>query len=160
MLNVADAENILVTNTQAVVEALRLRAKAAAATKLASEKYEEAIIKRNEAETRGGVYNKKGKLIRTDKREPSLLDKALSFGTGLLTGAFLRVRVQPTEESIRDYRIKQLDKESKAAEKDADAYFDLAAGYEASATAELKAAGISAAHKYKKEKVTRTKKRT
>ena len=46
-----DAENIFVNNTEAVIGALRLRAKAAAAQKLAAEQYEKALIARNKAET-------------------------------------------------------------------------------------------------------------
>lgn len=50
--DVADAENIFINNTEAVVNALRLRAKAAAAQKLAAEQYEKALVARNKEEAR------------------------------------------------------------------------------------------------------------
>lgn len=52
--NVTDAENIFVDNTEAVINALKLRAKAAAAQKLAADEYEKALIARNKAETEAG----------------------------------------------------------------------------------------------------------
>ena len=48
--NVDDAENLFVNNTASMIEALRLRAKAAAAMKLAADKYEEALRKQLEVE--------------------------------------------------------------------------------------------------------------
>ena len=49
--NVTDAENIFTDHTDVMVNALKARAKAAAAMKLAADKYEEALIKEAEAET-------------------------------------------------------------------------------------------------------------
>lgn len=48
--DVHDAENLLVTNTDVFIEALKSRAKVAAGEKLATEKYAEALQKRIEAE--------------------------------------------------------------------------------------------------------------
>lgn len=48
--DVNDAENLLVDNTEAFIKAMSLRAQAAAAQKLAQEKYAEALQKRIEAE--------------------------------------------------------------------------------------------------------------
>lgn len=48
--NVNDAENLLVTNTTALTDALRMRARAAAGMKLAAEAYEKALIKQQEIE--------------------------------------------------------------------------------------------------------------
>lgn len=48
--DVNDAENLLVDNTEAFINAMSLRAQAAAAQKLAQEKYAEALQKRIEAE--------------------------------------------------------------------------------------------------------------
>ena len=50
--NVNDAENLLVDNTDDFIEALRARAKAEAGYKLASEKYEQALIKQAEADAK------------------------------------------------------------------------------------------------------------
>ena len=41
--NVADAENLLVGNTEAFIKSMQLRAKGAAAQKMAAEKYEESL---------------------------------------------------------------------------------------------------------------------
>ncbi len=48
--NVNDAENLLVTNTTALTDALSMRARAAAGMKLAAEAYEKALIKQQEIE--------------------------------------------------------------------------------------------------------------
>lgn len=50
--DVNDAENLLVDNTEAFIKAMSLRAQAAAAQKLAQEKYTEALQKEIEAENR------------------------------------------------------------------------------------------------------------
>ena len=49
--DVTDVENLLVTNTPEFIEAMRLRAEAAAAQKLAIEKYEQGLKKERELET-------------------------------------------------------------------------------------------------------------
>ena len=48
--NVNDAENLLVTNTTALTDALSMRARAASGMKLAAEAYEKALIKQQEVE--------------------------------------------------------------------------------------------------------------
>ena len=50
--DVTDAENIFVNQTDAVILAMQLRAKAAAANKLAEEQYEKALVARNKEEAR------------------------------------------------------------------------------------------------------------
>ncbi len=144
--DVTDAENIFINNTEAVINALRLRAKAAAAQKLATEQYEEALVKRNEAETE------------TAKEGPSDWDKFKNwwvqsslratdeYGVGPSV-ANLQIADQLSAEDFRQQRIQDLKDEAKAAEKTGDAYFDLAAGYEKAANAELEAAGIGGFHK-------------
>lgn len=144
--NVYDAENVLVDSTGAVIEALRLRAKAAAATKLAADKYEQALIKQNEAETKGGQYDKEGNLIGYDIKNISILDKIKARLYGLAKG----VTVVDVEGTIKD-NIKNLDNERKAAEKDGDAYLDLVASYEEAAKASLKLAGIEEHHRTPKK---------
>lgn len=138
--NVSDAENVFVENTEAVIEALRLRAKAAAATKLAADKYEQALVKRNEAETE----NKKG---------PNWVD---NFIAGTAQAGASSSGLRPADyggvaEANRKKRIDDLNKEANAAEKDGDAYFDLAAGLEEQAKARLKAAKIEEHHRAPKK---------
>jgi hypothetical protein len=143
--NVTDAENIFVDNTEAVINALKLRAKAAAAQKLAADEYEKALIARNKAETEAG----KGP-SGWDKFKNWWVQSSLratdEFGVGP-SAANLQVADQVSAEDFRQQRIKDFNDEADAAEKTGDAYFDLAAGYKKAAKAQLEAAGIEGKHK-------------
>lgn len=143
--DVTDAENIFINNTEAVINALKLRAKAAAAQELASKKYEEALIARNKAETEAGKgpsgWDKfKNWWVQTSLRATD------EYGMGP-SAANLQVADQVSAEDFRQQRIKDLNDEADAAEKTGDAYFDLAARYEKAAKAQLEAAGIEGKHK-------------
>ena len=142
--DVTDAENIFVNNTEAVVNALRLRAKAAAAQKLAAEQYEKALVARNKAETEAA----KGP-SGWDKFKNWFVQSTLRGGgeTGYVPQANLDLAEQVSAEDFKQQRIKDLKDEADAAEKTCDAYFDLAAGYEKAAKAELDAAGVDELHK-------------
>lgn len=156
--NVTDAENIFVNNTEAVIEALRLRAKAAAAQKLAAEQYEKALVARNKAETEQ-AQGPSG----WDKFRNWFVQSTLRGGgeTGYVPQANLDLADQVSAEDFKQQRIKDLNDEADAAEKTGDAYFDLAAGYEKAAKAELDAAGIDEPHKKAKtHKKTKTRTRT
>lgn len=150
--DVTDAENIFINNTEAVINALKLRAKAAAAQKLAAEQYEKALTARNKAETEqakgpSGWDKFKNWFVQTNLRA--------SEG-GYVPQANLDLADQVSAEDFKKQRIKDLKDEADAAEKTGDAYFDLAAGYEKAAKAELRAAGIDEPHKKAKNK-TRTR---
>lgn len=143
--DVTDAENVFVDNTEAVINALKLRAKAAAAQKLAADEYEKALIARNKAETEAGKgpsgWDKfKNWWVQTSLRATD------EYGMGP-SAANLQVADQVSAEDFRQQRIKDLNGEADAAEKTGDAYFDLAAGYEKAAKAQLEAAGIEGKHK-------------
>lgn len=143
--NVTDAENVFVDNTEAVINALKLRAKAAAAQKLAADEYEKALIARNKAETEAGKgpsgWDKfKNWWVQTSLRATDEYGMSPS-------AANLQVADQVSAEDFRQQRIKDLNDEANAAEKTGDAYFDLAAGYEKAAKAQLEAAGIEGKHK-------------
>lgn len=147
--NVTDAENVFVDNTEAVINALKLRAKAAAAQKLAADEYEKALIARNKAETEAGKgpsgWDKfKNQWVQTSLRATD------EYGMGP-SAANLQVADQVSAEDFRQQRIKDLNDEADAAEKTGDAYFDLAAGYEKAAKAQLEAAGIEGKHKTTRE---------
>lgn len=152
--NVTDAENIFVNNTEAVINALKLRAKAAAAQKLAADEYEKALIARNKAETEAG----KGP-SGWDKFKNWWVQSSLratdEYGMGP-SMANLQIADQISAEDFKQQRIKDLNDEADAAEKTGDAYFDLAAGYEKAAKAELDAAGVEGKHKTTKTR-TRTR---
>lgn len=152
--DVTDAENIFVNNTEAVVNALKLRAKAAAAQKLAAEQYEKALVARNKAETEAakgpsGWDQFKNWFVQSSLRATD------EYGMGP-SAANLQVADRVSAESFKQQRIKDLNDEATAAEKTGDAYFDLAAGYEAAAKAELNAAGVDEPHKKTKTR-TRTR---
>lgn len=143
--DVTDAENIFVNNTEAVINALKLRAKAAAAQKLAAEQYEKALVARNKAETEAA----KGP-SGSDQFKNWFVQSTLRAGdsqTGYVPQANIELVDQVSAESFKQQRIKDLNDEATAAEKTGDAYFDLAAGYEAAAKAELDAAGVDEPHK-------------
>ena len=147
--NVADAENVFVDNTEAVINALKLRAKAAAAQKLAADEYEKALIARNKAETEAskgpsGWDKFKNWWVQTSLRATDEYGMSPS-------AANLQVADQVSAEDFKQQRIKDLNDEADAAEKTGDAYFDLAAGYEKAAKAQLEAAGIEGKHKTTRE---------
>ena len=153
--DVTDAENIFINNTEAVINALKLRAKAAAAQELASKKYEEALIARNKAETEAAQSPSFW-----DKAKNAFVQSSLRTGEGgYVPQANLDLADQISAEDFKQQRIKDLNDEADAAEKTCDAYFDLAASYEKAAKAELKAAGIDEPHKTRKREprdLTRT----
>lgn len=134
--DVTDAENVFVANTDAVINALKLRAKAAAAQELASKKYEEALIARNKAEIEAA-------------QGPSVLERFYSGMTasGSYYSATAGTRLYKTAEEVHAMNVKTLEKEADAAEAAGDAYFDLVSGYEAAAKAALEAADIDVPHK-------------
>ena len=130
--DINDAENIFVDSTDAVIEALKQRAKAAAAQKLAAEKYEEAFRKRNEREM--VIADPLGNLSWWD----------------VIWGGMGNYSIEGMTEDVNkdiNRRIERLGDEADAAEAAGDAYFDLASSYEAIAKAALRAAGISEPHK-------------
>lgn len=135
--NVTDAENVLIDNTAAVTEALRLRAKAAAAQKLAAEQYEKALVKYNEAEA---------EQLRLDNEGPSFFDrvKARFFGrTKRVPGAegTPGATMVDVEGTVQD-RINNLKEEAKEAENTAESYYNIAKAAEMAASAKLDEAGI------------------
>lgn len=152
--SVTDAENAFVYNTEAVINALKLRAKAAAAQKLATDKYEQALVKQNEAELEQTRLEEEGP-SGWDKFKNWLVQTSLratdEYGMGP-SAANLQVADQVSAEYFRQQIINNIKKEAETAKKAGDAYFNLAAGYEAAAKAELKAANIEEKHRTIKER--------
>lgn len=150
--DVTDAENVFIDNTEAVIGALKLRARAAAAQELASKKYEEALIARNKAETaiskddgsHGFFTAAAAGAVASFSEDPSYYGGKNVEGLSFETKLHLRLSEIAT---AREKEAKALQEEAKAAEAAGDAYFDLAAGYENAAKEELKAAGIGEPHK-------------
>ena len=137
---VHDAENLLINQTSAFIKALQLRAEAAAAQELATEKYKESFEKAQEAKTEG-------------KKTPSFLDKIKTWVALASVGqsdytydpdVAVRQAEGLTETAIkaRNRRIQGYEDEAEALRKDADAYFEVAKAKELEAAATLKSAGI------------------
>lgn len=141
--NVNDAENIFVNNTAALIKALEARAEAAAAMKLAADKYEEALTKEHKAEVEA---QRKGASVTQNIAGAVLLDPSNIPGS---LGAALGGN-QSRGEIIKKLQIKNLRNEAEAARKDAEAFIKLANARAEEAEAALKAAGIDTAHKFKK----------
>lgn len=129
--SVSEAENVLVDNTEAVVTALKLRAKAVAAQKLAADAYEKALTKRNQAES--------------IKQNPAANLSLWDITWGGMGNYSMEGMAEDINEMLEN-RVKNLENEAAAAEKDAEAYFDLADSLEAQAAAGLKAAGVKDKH--------------
>lgn len=144
--NVNDADRIFVNQTAAVIKALQLRAKAAAAEKLAQEAYEEALreqVKGDSAQRGVGIWG-------ADPREPGSF-----FG-----GAALLKKGYSTAEAYRLSRhaaAMGYYKKASAKEKDAERYTELFEEYSKEAEQALKAAGIDEPHKEDKTKTPKTK---
>ncbi|MBR2858760.1 MAG: hypothetical protein IKB90_01525 [Alistipes sp.] len=132
--DVNSAENLMVDYTDEFIEALRLRAEATAANKLAAEKYEEALIAESEAEKltqqRAGVeqfgYTEVKKWVDYDGREHT-------------TGGHRYERKEYTDltESISAHTAV-----ADAARAEADAYYDIETALKKKAAALLETAGI------------------
>lgn len=130
--NVYDAENLLVKNTSNFIEALKLRAKASAAQKLAAEQYELAIQKQIEAENEA-------------KKGPSFGDIVKSGFVQSMTGAggqSPNIKSELSSKDFQEERIKNIKKESKAAQELGDSYFKLGSELSGKASKLLKSSGI------------------
>lgn len=119
--SVNDAENLLVSSTPEFLEAMRLRAEASAASKLAAEEYEKALIKEKELEN-------------IDETVKSTIPVAYGF-QGTVTEWKTVTYTNP--------EYTETDKEAKTARETADAYYDKAKALELAAAAKLKEAGIT-----------------
>ena len=150
--NVNDAERVFVYKTQALVDALKNRAKAAAAIELAAKKYEEALQKQVDADRIAKERDKKLKKI------PKGTTGSIAIG-GSITGYTQTVEYDARKkiEDTANIRIKKLKEEQKVLEGTAETYFSIAKAEEKEAAARLKAAGIDTAHKITKESKIRTK---
>lgn len=118
--SINDAENLFVDNTGAFIKALRLRAEATAAQKLAGEKYEEALVAEMEL----------------SKMSPT---EQVSMPTGY---GFQSAPIGWKTVEVRNDEYYERRAEAKALRGQADAFFDLAEAREAEAKAMLDAAEI------------------
>lgn len=129
---VKDAENILISNTDAFIQALKLRAQASAAQKLASESYEKQL----QAERKAELEAIKG---------PSNWQKIKAgMISGMISGERANVLEDnsPTAEDFHRDRLKSLKEEADQAKATGDAYFDLQRKREQDIDSLLKQVGI------------------
>lgn len=134
--DVNDAEVAFNSGTPQILEALKLRARATAAMSLASQKYEEALQKNEEA------------LLK--EQQPSTFRETTSdyfsaVGAGFVgpeSDLSLETRLAKRRNQQREENIASLRRERDALEKEGDAFFDLADGYNTAADELVKALGL------------------
>lgn len=130
--DVNDAENLLVDNTAAFIEAMTLRAEAAAAFKLASEEAEKALKAQIEIDKR-------------KEKGPNLKDKAISFllfDPQWVPGSLSQKKDQSRAETVWEAGIKNQEVIKKTAEEDAETYTSIYNKKLIEAAKKLEAAGI------------------
>lgn len=144
--NVTDAERAFVNHTDSMIQAFGLRARAAAAAKLAAEQYERAILLETGAKT-------EEESVRTGD-SGSWLKGTVNYAKALwhkwTSGSDLSIETEMSLQHTRN--AKSLREEAKAAEKTADQYIQLAESYRAQAKALMESVGISDYHKYGRTK--------
>jgi len=118
--DVNDAENLLVVNTPDFIEAMRLRAEATAAEKLAAKKYEEALIDEHN-------------LSKMNPTKMKAVPSSWGF-QGTVTGW--------TDVEVENEEYTNTKKRATAAREEADAYYDTASALNLRASAMMNTAGI------------------
>lgn len=134
--DVNDAEVAFNSGTPQILEALKLRARATAAMSLASQKYEEALQKNEKA------------LLK--EQQPSTFlettsDYFSAVGAGFVgpeSDLSFETRLAKRRNQQREENIASLRRERDALEKEGDAFFDLADGYNTAADELVKALGL------------------
>lgn len=143
--NVNDAENLLAKNTEQYIQAMSLRAQAAAAFKLASEAAQTAV-------------KKQVQINQEEKKSPSFMDRFLSVfsATGASTTVTSRSTQEATAEERQQSRIEGMKEEKKAAEETEKAYTELFTTLSNQAKKVLNDAGISESENKEETKSTKT----
>lgn len=134
--DVNGAEVAFNSGTPQILEALKLRARATAAMSLASQKYEEALQKNEEA-------------LLKEQQPSTFLETASDYfsaaGAGFVgpeSDLSLETRLAKRRNQQREENIASLRRERDALEKEGDAFFDLADGYNTAADELVKALGL------------------
>lgn len=132
--DVNDAENLLLVNTPDFIEALRLRAEAAAANKLAAEKYEEALVAERQQKEDEAALETTPQYVSQDK---VVISGTGSQGYGYKGKQLINDEYTALEESIEASKSA-----AAAAREEAEAYYDTSTALEVRAAALMKGAGI------------------
>ena len=134
--DVNDAEVAFNSGTPQILEALKLRARATAAMSLASQKYEEALQKNEEA-------------LLKEQQPSTFLETTSDYFSALGASTFgpdadlsLETNLAKRRNQQREENIASLRRERDALEKEGDAFFDLADGYNTAADELVKALGL------------------
>lgn len=134
--DVNDAEVAFNSGTPQILEALKLRARATAAMSLASQKYEEALQKNEEA-------------LLKEQQSSTFLETISDYFSALGASTFgpdadlsLETNLAKRRNQQREENIASLRRERDALEKEGDAFFDLADGYNTAADELVKALGL------------------
>lgn len=142
--NARDAENLLVNNTDAFIEALKLRAQATAAQELASEKYAEQIKLEAEAQ----------KEAERAEKQRSSTDINSWYGQQSSQSVYNRQGIQERNEEIAkgiELNAQKLREEAEEAGKAGDAYFELGEKRKKTANETLNNSGIDQYSQYEEE---------
>ena len=142
--NAQDAENLLVNNTDAFIQALKLRAQATAAQELASEKYAEQIKLEAEAQKEAE---------RAEKQRTST-DINAWYGQQSTQSVYNRQGIQERNAEIAkgiELNARKLREEAEEARKAGDAYFELGEQRKNAANETLGNAGIDQYSQYEEE---------
>lgn len=134
------ADKVFIDRTAEVVAALQLRAKATAAQRLASEKFEEALVARNKAETEELRKEESLRKLRETEAKYGTATTAQYATPGAMAGA--QVSNVDLMEDAFDRTIKGLRKQQKEAEKTAESYFSMGEEFEEAYAKILKALGL------------------
>lgn len=134
--DVNDAEVAFNSGTPQILEALKLRARATAAMSLASQKYEEALQKNEEA-------------LLKEQQPSTFLETTSDYFSAVGAGfagpesdLSLETRLAKKRNQQREENIASLRRERDALEKEGDAFFELADGYNTAADELVKALGL------------------
>lgn len=138
---VTDAQKLLVSNTPLVIDALKLQAKAAAAKKLAEDKYEKAAIE----EVKAKALEEQGESKWT-KIKGALVSAAAQTNLSEHGAGPIYSEDAATADQMSEYfhgkEIKRAEQRQKILEQEGDAYFNLAEAADVAAKAKLEEAGI------------------
>lgn len=121
--NINDAEKTFVTQTDEVVEGFKARAKAAAANKLAAEKYEEAMIEER-------------KRLENEREYEATLQNQVDTSAGYAAGGYAAQGAYALDEAAKTAQLRHEEEMQRSAERiaaleaEGDQYFRLAEGYD------------------------------
>lgn len=129
--DVVEADRLLIDRTPEFIEAMKLRAQAAAAKQIAETKYEEWLMKQQE-------------YINQRNAGVSLGDRLVEAAAGIATpNAPITTSAMMTAEEAHEQRISVLKEEADAVLATADGYFNLAEALELQARVKLEESGLT-----------------